>query len=237
MFIDFVRLRPKISETILGEQLKLTCDFSVSTAKNNGSFSVVSKCSYGNTLNPKQIEKIWEEKHKNLIAEKATEEDIEFEKKDYYILDAQKSFIENSFDFIIRSISVYDNNEIVKKACLILQNNIVDIINLIDEDAIPIITSDSSNEHFSSIDNCFDAIFEGYDYTLGKVIEFVLYEKNYLGDKTVSYVSFDKMHPHSNDGILRIAFVEKNDKPTVLQYLKNSCLEIEQIYKKLYNLF
>jgi DNA-directed RNA polymerase subunit L/DNA-directed RNA polymerase alpha subunit len=237
MFIDFVRLRPKISDTILGEQLKLTCDFSISTAKNNGCFSVVSKCSYGNTLDIKRIDEEWNERHKTLIAEQTTEENIEFKKKDYYILDAQQIFIENSFDFVIQSISIYSNNELVKKACLILQNNIVDIINLIDEDAIPIITSDSANEHFSSVDNSFDFIFEGYDYTLGKVIESVLYDKNYIGDKTVTCISFDKMHPHTNDNILRIAFAEKVDKPTVRQYLKNTCLEIEQLYKKIYNMF
>jgi DNA-directed RNA polymerase alpha subunit/DNA-directed RNA polymerase subunit L len=237
MFIDFVRLRPKISDVILGERIKLTCDFVIDKAKMNGSFSSVSKCSYGNTLDMKEIDNIWNDKKKKLIAEQTTEEDIVFEKKDYYILDSQKSYIDNSFDFIIQSISVYNNNEIVKTACTILQNSVIDIIHMIDEDSIPIITSDTSNEYFSSIDNCFDIIFEDYDFTIGKVIEFIIYELNYLKDKTVSYVSFDKMHPHSNDSILRVAFIDKMNKQSVRLCLKNACSVIEKIYKDIYKMF
>ena len=45
-YIDFVRLRPKISDTIPGEKIKLVSEFSVGTARENGMFSIVSKSSY-----------------------------------------------------------------------------------------------------------------------------------------------------------------------------------------------
>ena len=48
-FIDFVRLRPKISEEIPGEKIHLTCEFDIGSAKEDGMFNVVSTCSYGFT--------------------------------------------------------------------------------------------------------------------------------------------------------------------------------------------
>ena len=35
-FIDFVRLRPRISDEIPGERLHLTCEFDISSAKEDG---------------------------------------------------------------------------------------------------------------------------------------------------------------------------------------------------------
>ena len=54
--IDFVRLRPKISDELPGEKLHLTCEFSIGTAKEDGTFNVVSTCSYGFTLDDEQNE-------------------------------------------------------------------------------------------------------------------------------------------------------------------------------------
>ena len=49
-YIDFVRLRPKITDEIKGEKLHLTCEFSIGTAKEDGMFNAVSTCSYGFTI-------------------------------------------------------------------------------------------------------------------------------------------------------------------------------------------
>lgn len=49
-FIDFARLRPKVSDELPGEKINLTCELSVSTAKVDGMFNAVSTCSYGFTI-------------------------------------------------------------------------------------------------------------------------------------------------------------------------------------------
>ena len=49
-YIDFVRLRPRISDEIPGERIHLTCEFDIGNAKEDGMFNAVSTCSYGNTL-------------------------------------------------------------------------------------------------------------------------------------------------------------------------------------------
>ena len=64
-FIDFARLRPKISDSIPGDELSFIADFSISTAKTNSMFNVVSKCAYGNTPDLEKINKVWQEKKVN----------------------------------------------------------------------------------------------------------------------------------------------------------------------------
>jgi hypothetical protein len=72
-FIDFVRLRPRISDEIPGEKINLTCEFSISTAKVDGMFNVVSTCSYGYSVDDVKMET----KKDNLKFNKKTEEVIE----------------------------------------------------------------------------------------------------------------------------------------------------------------
>ena len=54
--------------------------------------------------------------------------------------------------------------------------------------------------------NSFDIKLVGEDYTIGKVIEYVLHEEYYKKQKLLSYVGFIKKHPHDNYSIIRIAF-------------------------------
>ena len=55
-FIDFVRLRPKISDEIPGEKIHLTCEFSISSSKIDGMFNVVSTCAYGFSVDDVKME-------------------------------------------------------------------------------------------------------------------------------------------------------------------------------------
>jgi DNA-directed RNA polymerase subunit L len=230
-FIEFTRLRPKIGDGIPGEQLKLEADFSIGTAKDNSMFNVVSKCSYGNTLDMVKINEMWEDYETKLKSNGSTQEDIDFEKKNYYLLDAQRQFIPDSFDFVIQSIGIYENIELVKKACIILQNKMVELITAIDSDIVPINISETTMEH------CYDIVLENEDYTVGKVLEYLLYDQFYLKDKILSFCGFKKFHPHNTDSIIRIAYIKPSDKNMVRQHLKSVCVDAAEVYKKIYKLF
>ena len=230
-FIDFARLRPKISSTIPGEHIKLTAEFSVGTAKDNSMYNVVSKCSYGNTLDPLKISEFWEQYEQKLLTEKMTKEEIEFQKKNFYLLDAQRHFIPDSFDFVIQTIGIYDNIEIVKKSCIIIQNKLIELIKAVDSDTIPI------NYSETTMDYCFDIILENEDYTIGKVLEYLLYEKYYVTDKVFSFCGFKKFHPHNTDSVIRVAYVSANDKNMVKQHLRLVCIDASEIFKRIYELF
>ena len=230
-FIDFARLRPKISDSIPGEELKLTAEFSVGTAKENSMYNVVSKCSYGNTLDSVKINEYWEQQQNKLVSEGLTKEEVEFQKKNFYILDAQRHYKSNSFDFAIQSVGIYENKEIVKKACIVLQNKFLDMIQSIDSDIVPI------NNSETTMDYCFDIVLENEDYTIGKVLEYLLYEKFYENDKIFSFCGFKKFHPHNTDSIIRVAYINNSDKNMVRQHLRNVCIDASDVFKKIYELF
>ena len=61
------------------------------------------------------------------------------------------------------------------------------------------------------------------DYTLGKVIEYYLYQEHFIADKTLSFCGFRKPHPHSTDSIIRVAFHNQIDKVGVSGYFQGAC--------------
>jgi|TARA_Y100000389_G_C17464904_1_gene524655 DNA-directed RNA polymerase II subunit RPB3 len=231
MYIDFARLRCKIDDNIPGEQLSLTADFSIQTAKDNSMFNVVSICTYGNTMDEIKINKKWEEQENKLRSEQLTDEEIKIQKKNFYILDAQKYYKNNSFDFIIQSIGIYSNKELVKKSCSILENKFIQFILSIENDNLPIVNSDSS------IENCYDIILENEDYTMGNILEFIMYEKFYEKEQVLTYCGFNKIHPHDIDSILRLGFNRSINKQEIGKYLILGCNDIIEIMKNIRKLF
>ena len=159
------------------------------------------------------------------------DEEIKFQKKNYYLLDAQRSFIPDSFDFIIQTVGVYENKVIIKKACVVLQNKLVELVQNIKSDIVPITISEST------VDNCYDIILENEDYTIGKALEYILYEKYYNGDKKLTYCGFKKFHPHNDDSTLRIAFVNPTEKRIVGEYIIKAATDVRNIFIQVNNLF
>ena len=230
-YIDFMRLRPKISDSILGEQIKLTADFSVSNAKNSSTFNVVSKCLYTNTRDEPTITKIWENIELKLRDEEVPDDQIAFKKRDFIILDAQRHYIEDSFDFVVQTIGIYESDEIVKKACMVLRNKFGEFIDSIETDTIVI------NNSETTMDNCFDVILENEDYTIGCVLENILYETFFVKEKIMSFCGFKKFHPHDTRSTIRIAFYDKPDRSMIREYLKIAGVEAQEGFKHLYSLF
>lgn len=102
------------------------------------------------------------------------------------IIGCVTNYKKDSFDFIIESIGVFSNKELVKKACNILNYRLDELNTLIDTDKLII---NSSN---STMLNCFDVILENEDYTIGKIVEYMLYSKFFEGLKTLTYCGFKK---------------------------------------------
>jgi DNA-directed RNA polymerase alpha subunit len=230
-FIDYARLRPKISDTVPGERLKLVAEFSVHTAKDNSMYNVVSKCSYGNTVDLTKAKIIWDEYEAALRAEQMTKEEIDIKKKNFYLLDANRHSVENSFDFVVQTIGVYDNKDIIKKAAIVLKKKFTDMIQAIDSNTIPIMVSETT------IDFCYDVVLENEDYTIGKVLEYFLYEKYYMKDKIFTFCGFKKFHPHNNESVIRVAYKENSDKHMVAQHLRIACAESIEVFDRIVRLF
>ena len=231
MFIDFARLRPKIGTTIPGEHIKLTAEFSISNAKYNSMYNVVSKCSYGNSLDIIKGNEAWEQIEDTLKSENKTKEEVEFEKRNFDLLDRQRYFKEDSFDFIITTLGIYENRDLVRKACVILQKKVLELIEGLDSDTVPINISETTMDH------CYDVVLENEDYTIGKVLEYILYERYFVKEKLFSFCGFKKFHPHNTDSIIRIAYFDNTDKNTLRQHLRSVCVDASDFFKKLYEMF
>jgi DNA-directed RNA polymerase alpha subunit len=226
-YIDFARLRPKVGESIPGEALKLTAEFSISNARQDSAFNVVSKCSYGNTPDVVKIKEIWDAQENKMKANEASASEIDFQKRNFYLLDAQRHYVDDSFDFVIQSVGVHENRDIVKMGIKVLNDKFEELVNDIDSDTVEILISETS------VDNSYDIILQNEDYTVGKVIEFIMYDKHYNGDKTLSFCGFKKFHPHDETSVVRIAFNDKTDKTMVKQRLRTVCVDAMDIFKKM----
>ena len=215
-YIDFSRLRPKISDTIPGESLKLTAKFSVSNASKNSVHNVVSICSYSNSLDKKEIEARWKVIHQDLCVKDLSEECILFEKTNFYYLDANRYFIKDSFDFKIQSICALSNREILTLATYKLWKKCHDFLNLINTRKIIILISEST------IPFCFDIQLYDEDYTFGRILEYFLYQKYYLLNH-FSYCGFKKFHPHDIKSVIRIAFTISPNPNDIYIILAECC--------------
>ena len=226
-YIDFCRLLPKLADNIPGQHLKFSCKFSISTAKDNGSYNVVSTCTYRNTPDFVRIE----EEEKTIIEELKIkyedEEMINLELNDWRTLTAKRIFQNNSFDFTIKSLGIFSNKSLLKKAINIIIERLKNINQIFTQNTKYI--SDSN----TTIPNSYNIILENEDFTIGKIIEFVLYNNYYMGQSSLSYCGFYKPHPHVNISIIRIAFKTEQPIDTVQRFIIESTLFAIDIYEKL----
>jgi len=230
-YIDLVRLRPKVGNDIPGEHFSMVAEFSVATAKDNSMFNVVSKCAYGNTMDSTKASSAWDAQEEKLRKDGESEGDIKFQKDNFRILDAQRHYEKNSFDFVIQTLGVYDNKDLVRKSCAVIQNKLIDLVQIIDNAEMPIFTGETTME------NCFDIHLENEDYTIGKILEYMIYTKFYQGDNSLNFCGFKKFHPHDSKSVIRVAFMKKTDKTVVNRYLREACVDAQQVCKDIYQLF
>lgn len=227
-YIDIVRLRPRLSEDIDGEHLQLQATLDIGTAKENGSFNVACTCSYGNTEDPIKIVDLTTSMEADMKSQGIGAEDIEFKKKDWLLLNAQLHFIPNSFDFIIETVGQFGNMELVFKGVYVMIDKINKFKSVIQ-------TEDIITRSNTTLENGFDIKLVSEDYTLGKALEYVLYNNHYdrdnvNSDKILTFCGFRKPHPHIDESIIRIAFSKGTEKSTVVQMLVEVCNELIQTF-------
>ena len=216
-FIDFVRLKAKPAEEIHGKTIHLTCEFDIGTAMEDAAYNVVSTCSYGNTIDDvaqevklAQLKQKWKDEGKK-------ESEVEFEALNWKLLEGKRVFKKDSFDFVIQSIGIHTNAELLVLACKVMIEKLQKLSALVDTNDVDIKLADST------IPNCYDIKLENEDYTLGKVIEYflltTLFEK-----KTATFCGFKMLHPHDTYSMLRVAYKD----PVVMDIIKRdlkSCID------------
>lgn len=222
-YIDLVKIRPPLSDNIPGEELELTAKLSVGTGKESGMYNVVSTCFYVFTQDMKAANKEWENKKSTL---KGSEEEIQLIKKNWYLLDAKRIVMDNSFEFTIETVGIYENTDIVLMACEIIQKQLTEYI-------------EGNNYHYRENDttmaNTIDIVFPNGNYTIGKLLEYQFYKNMF--PKLLNYVSFFKIHPHATEGILRLAFTDETSEGTLTEYFITVCKKLMDEFNDIYKLF
>jgi len=230
-FIDFARLRPKLfedlpNEKIPGEKIHLTCEFSIGTAKEDGCFNAVSTCAYGFTVDEVERDKVLQGKIQSWKDDGKTKEEIIFESKNWVLLEGMRIFKKDSFDFVIQSVGIHTNQELIDIACDIIINRLDDLDTVIERDELEIKNS------LNTLTNGFDVTLENDDYTIGKMIEYFLYSKFYETG-VLTFCGYKKMHPHDPNSIIRVAYKDAIEKNTLKGHIKECIESGKQIFKKI----
>ncbi len=217
-YIDFVRLRPRMSDEVPGEQIHLTCEFDVGTGKQDGAFTAVSTCAYGNTVDVKAQEVALAKKRQEW---KDEGKDVAFETKDWLLLDGKRFYKQDSFDFVVQTVGVYSNQELFDKACEVLMDRL-------EFDETRMIVGSSP----TTMANSYDILLKNDDYTVGKLVECLLHDK-YFVTKTMTFCGFRKAHPHDDDSVIRVAYLAPTGEAVVKEHLTEAINEAKQIIKKI----
>ena len=254
-YIDFVRLRPKISDELPGEKLHMTCELSLGTCKEDGMFNVVSTCAYGFTQDLTLIEtelakklQIWRDAGMEI-------KEIEFEKKNWLLLDAFRLTVPDSFEFIIESVGVFSFKQLITTACNILKERLTELNDIIESNELSIELSQNT------MANCYDITLENEDYTIGKIIEYMLYTFFYENSNNIkksdkkmgegesssntqppksnalTYCGFKKFHPHDSHSIIRVAYKEPINPSIIKGHLQICITESIKVYNTIMQYF
>ena len=228
-FIDFIRLRPRLTNELPGEKIHLTCELDIGTAKQDGMFNVVSTCSYGFTVNETEMDSKLAKKRKDWKDEGKNEKEIDFETENWKLLDGMRITKKDSFDFNIQSIGIYSNNELLDMGCSILIEKLDELDTIIEKDELEIINANNT------MSNCFDVILKNEDYTIGKIVEYFLFSKYFENPDTkiLNFCGFKKMHPHDKDSIIRLAYIDALEKSSIKGHLKECIDDAKKVYVKL----
>lgn len=214
-YIEFARLMPKVADYTEGEELHITANFDMGFAKQDSAFNVCCTCAYGCSPDKVNQEIAWEkivaeqQKQKSGgVAEHGSghDESLRLQKENWKLLEAQRIVIPNSFDFVIETLGVFTNEEILRKACDIMKIKCETFITAVE-------TSPERNVVPAdvTIANAYNIILRREDYTLGKALEHMLYSKHFLGDRSLTFCAFKKAHPHDEDSYIQLAFANASD--------------------------
>jgi DNA-directed RNA polymerase subunit L len=228
-YILITRLMPRLTQFVEGERIALTAEIGVGTARMDGMYNVVSTCAYCATPNAEEADKVWAERAKMLERDGNDAATIAFEKKNWYAMEAQRHVKPDSFDFIIESVGVYSNVEILTKACMLFIEKCKKLISDIENASgdVDVVPSDTT------LTNGYDVTMQNEDYTLGKCIEYFLHTNHYEGSRTLSFCGFRKSHPHDTHSMIRMAFRAPTDVDMVHTYLIAAARESAAVFESL----
>jgi DNA-directed RNA polymerase subunit L len=217
------------------ETLHFEAEFDIGTAKENPCWNVVHNCTYQFKRDEAKI-------LEKMNAMRKDDKNDEVEIMDFKLLDADRIYHKNQYKFTIQTLGIYENNEIVTKACNYLiekLNIIINTKNYINVNGSSSDVNDDASDYYRIYQENNFYVFELMedDYTIGKLIEEYLYQDFVLeNDSKISFIGFKKNHPNEPNAFIYIKY--KNDNVRVeelfsdLRFTINKIIDIYENIKK-----
>jgi DNA-directed RNA polymerase subunit L len=237
-YILFARLKPTISKEIKGEKLKLSCDLNIKRARDNGMYNVVSCCAYKYAVDNVKQHSEWDKIEQQMLdgvddANLASlQEKIDYEKVNWFNHEGLRYTKDGSYDFCMETLGIYTNKQIIRKACDILMFKLDELKNASENSKLF-----SVKDMPIALKNSFDIVLYNEDYTIGKILEYVMHYNYYRKIRLLSFIGFSKPHPHDENSIIRLAFSDDHkdvaNVANVVEVLHNTCIIASNVFKEL----
>lgn len=223
-YITFVKLNPRISDEIIGEAIHFSSEFGYGSCKEDGSFSVASLAVYGNSIDEERAEDVLKELKADW-SKTMTVDEVEKEADNWKLLDKKRIYLPNSFDFKIETIGVYESQRLVTKACEILIERLYLLNYVIDADFLEINVSKNISE------NSYDVILKADDYTIGAMLQYVLYVSYY--PSVLNYCGYKKNHPDDSHSVIRLGYSDETTMELIKEQIKTSIVLLVDVFQKI----
>ena len=169
-------------------------------ASENNMYNIVGTCGYGCTVDDTRAEEVLKRQKQEwqklgLVVER--------EATNWELLEKKRIIVPNSFDFIIGTLGPIPNGLIMVVACGRLKRRFEEMIQTIDNDSMK---SEMIN------DLSIDYTLENNDYTVGCVLNHLLFTNYFTKEKTLQYCGFKKIHPHDTHSIIRMMFKDTDNE-------------------------
>lgn len=222
-YIEFLRLMPATSTSHKGEEIKLSCPLTYGVAKESACFNVVSTVAYANTMDDEKAGLVWAREEERLINEEQLDDErIMLAKKNWYLLEGKRYFKPNSYDFKVKSVGVFENEDLLNRSVKVLKQKLATTASALKSNDKSIVETKKAT---SEMPDTFDVVLYDEDYTLGKVLEYYLYEQYYEKQGLLGFVGFRKDHPSDTHSYVRASFSDATmaSKEALSKYVVSVC--------------
>lgn len=220
--IILTKLKPHLDDLEKGNEIFINATARKGGAKDCICWSIVSQCSYFNSLDEAFISKFLKEKAKNM----SKDEYSEF-KEDFDTLDKYRYFMKDKhgepkqFTFSLEVETALTPYEVFHMGCTVLITHIENII-------VELSKSDDSTivdiNILTDVPNFFTVMFKGYTHTIGNLVQsFML--NHYIRDKELkneyelSYVGYSVPHPLEEMFLLKLKFGNDISKRQLYEFM------------------
>jgi len=160
-----------------------------------------------------------------------TAAEIDRERQNWYTHNAKRFVKKDSFIFKLESVGVYTNRELLQKACSLIVEKLDAVQKLAQQQLIETVTSKTT------LPNSYDVILKNYDYTIGKILEYIIHTDYFNANKRLHFIGFLKEHPHDDFSIIRLSFMnEVEPKREINSIIEYTCQVGKRIFEHIKDL-